>query len=275
MKKETILKMELTDGQAALFYLGQEGFLVKYRGKYFLIDPYLSDYVDRNCCTEDVKWIRKYPAPIQAGELDFIDCVLCMHAHFDHADPDTLRVLGEVCPQAKFIVPRPIKELIGSYGIASERILGARADEALQLCGCEIVPVPSAHEELHQDAEGEYMELGYKLLLGDISLYHAGDCCVYDGLAGRIRNVDVCMVPINGRGYYKMRDDIVGNMTVEEAVLLAKESHAGLLVPMHFDLYGVNGVNPAHFVDCVCSIHPVQRFHIFAPGECYIVSAGA
>ena len=270
MDKNFILETELTGSQTALFYLGQESFLVKYHDTYLLVDPYLSDYVDRNCCTETVKWVRKYPAPIKAEELDFIDYVLCTHDHFDHADPETLRILASACPNARFIAPKPIKDTILSYGIQPDRMIGAVADEVLEFDRCSIVPVPAAHEELHRDENGDYMELGYKILLGDISIYHAGDCCIYDGLAERILDIDVCMVPVNGRSYYKLRDDIIGNMTAEEAVLLTKEINAGLLIPMHYDLYDVNCINPAHFVDCLYTIHPTQKFHMFTPGERYI-----
>ena len=67
MDKKLFLNTELTDNQLALFYLGQEGYLFKYKNTHILIDPYLSDYVDQNCCTDTVKWVRKYPAPIKAA----------------------------------------------------------------------------------------------------------------------------------------------------------------------------------------------------------------
>lgn len=272
MKKSTIIETKLTDNQVALFYLGQEGFLIKYHEKYILIDPYLSDYVDQNCCSETVKWVRNYPAPIEATELDFVDYVLCTHAHFDHADPYTLSTLANCNPKAIFITPEPIKETILSYGITPERMIGAIADETLDLDGCRITPIPSAHEELHTDEHGNYMELGYKVIVGNTSIYHAGDCCIYDGLVERLMNVDVLMVPINGRSYFKRyEDDIIGNMTAEEAVILAKKTNAGMLIPMHYDLYSVNCVNPAHFVDTLYTINPMQKFHIFVPGEFYIV----
>lgn len=272
MTKQDILATELTKHQAALFYLGQEGMLIKYHNRYILIDPYLSDYVDQHCCTETVQWIRKYPAPIDAQELDFIDYVFCTHDHYDHADPDTLHTLAEVSPYAVFIAPKPIKDTLLSYGIPSERMIGAIADTKIDLDGCKIIPIPAAHEELHPDENGHYRELGYKIILDEISLYHAGDCCIYDGLAERLMDTDILMVPVNGRSYYKLRNDIIGNMTIEEAVLLAKETHAGMLVPMHYDLYDVNGINPAFFVDTLFSINPTQRFHMFTPGERYILS---
>lgn len=272
MDKKEILECRLSDNQVALFYLGQEGFLIKYHDKYILIDPYLSNYVDQNCCSETVKWVRNYPAPIEAKELDFVDYVLCTHAHFDHADPYTLSALAKYNSKAVFIAPEPIKDIILSYGIAPERLIGAIADETLKLNGCNITPIPSAHEELHTDGNGNYMELGYKILVGNSSIYHAGDCCIYDGLVERLMNVDVLMVPVNGRSYFKRyEDDIIGNMTAEEAVILAKKTNAGMMVPMHYDLYPVNCISPAHFVDTLYAINPTQKFHMFMPGECYIL----
>lgn len=270
MKKEFILNTKLTENQIAIFYLGQEGMLIKYQNRYLLIDGYLSDYVDQNCCTETVKWVRKYPAPIPAEELDFIDYVFCTHDHYDHMDPITLAVLAKQNPNAKFFAPEPVKDKLLAYGISPQNLFGAVADKAIELDGCKVIPVPSAHEELHQDAQSNYFELGYRIVIGNISLYHAGDCCIYDGLCERIRDVDIMMVPVNGRDYYKLRDDIIGNMNALEAVLLAKEANAGLLVPMHIDLYDVNRINPAQFVDTLVTHNPTQAFHLFVPGEKYI-----
>lgn len=270
MKREYFLNTRLAENQAALFYLGQEGFLIKYHDMYCLIDPYLSDYVDQNCSTDTVKWVRRYDAPILAEQLDFVDYVFCTHSHSDHADPVTLRALAAHNTKAKFIAPKPILDVIRSYGIDGGRMIGASAGQELHLGECRVTPVPAAHEELHTDENGDYMELGYKMIFGEISIFHSGDCCIYDGLAGHLENIDVLLVPVNGRSYYKLCNDIIGNMDAEEAVLLAQEVHARLLVPMHFDLYDVNGINPAHFVDCLYKINPEQSFHIFSVGERYI-----
>lgn len=271
MNKSIFFDVQPAHNQVALFYLGQEGFLFKYKETYILIDPYLSDYVDQNCCTETVKWVRRYPAPIQAEELDFVDYVLCTHAHYDHADPETLSKLAKINSKAKFIVPAPIRETIESYGISSDRIIDAIADKALELNGCSIFPVPAAHEELRTDENGNYFDLGYKIVFDNLSIYHGGDCCLYDGLTQRLLNVDILMVPVNGRSYYKRYvEDIIGNMTCEEAVILAKEANADMIIPMHYDLYDCNRINPAQFVDCLFTMNPSQKFHMFTPGEFYI-----
>lgn len=270
MNKEFITNTSLAPNQVALFYLGQEGFLFKYRNTNILIDPYLSDYVDQNCCSDTVTWIRNYPAPISAGELDFIDYVLCTHTHYDHTDPYTLAILAKMNPNATFIVPDFAKDLVSSYGISPNRIIGAVTTSAIHCGDCEVFPIPAAHEELHQDENGNYMELGFRINFDGISVYHGGDCCLFAGLNDYLKNVDIMMVPINGRSYYKLHNDIIGNMTIEEAVTLAKECNADMLIPMHYDLYSVNCVNPAVFVDYLYSNNPTQKFHMFVPGERFI-----
>ena len=270
--KSTVLQTKLAPGQVALFYLGQVGFLIKYQETYLLVDGYLSDYVDRNCCSEQVQWVRNYPAPIAAEELDFVDYVLCTHLHYDHADPDTLRTLARVNRRAKYLVSAANREAIAAYGIEKSSILGLSADRLTPLEeGIAVTAIPAAHEELHPDANGDYAEVGFRIALGDVTLFHAGDGCPYEGLAPRLAGCDVLLLPINGRDYYRTKVcDIIGCFDSREAVLLAKEVGASLLIPTHFDLYDCNGVNPACFVDALKTLNPAQPFHIFAPGERFI-----
>lgn len=269
--KTEVLNKNLTEDQVGIFYLGQVGFLLKFRGKYVLIDGYLSDYVDRNCCSELVQWVRRYPAPLHGEDLDFVDYVFCTHAHFDHADPDTLSAIARVNKNVQFVVPQAIVPVIEGYGISGESVLGVCTDQEYILDeDIAFTAIPSAHEELHPDGNGGYEEVGYRLCLGNVTLYHSGDCCMYDGLTERIMDTDVLMIPINGRDYYRNRGDIIGCFDSVEALTLAKEAHCKMLIPTHFDLYDVNAVNPAYFVDCQQRINPVQRYHIFMPGEGFV-----
>ena len=93
--RDKILSENLPDDRVALFYTGQVGFIFKFRGKYILIDGYLSDIIDRNNNFAP-GWVRRYPSPITGAELDFIDYVFCTHDHTDHADPVTLGEIARV-----------------------------------------------------------------------------------------------------------------------------------------------------------------------------------
>ena len=272
MNKNIFLNAELTEKQLGIFYLGQVGFIIKYKNKYVLIDGYLSDYVDKNCSSELVNWVRRYPAPIDAEELDFVDYVFCTHSHYDHADPYTLKKINSVNKKAKYIVSKSIKDIIKGYGINEENIIALKCDEKFILDEyISVTAIPSAHEELHTDENGDYLEVGFRFSFGDIDLYHGGDGCPYDGLENRLMGCDILMLPVNGRDYYRRYIcDIIGCFDSREAALIAKHCGAKLLIPTHFDLYDVNCINPAEFTDKLYKVNPYQSYHIFTPGEKYI-----
>lgn len=268
--KEKILSENLPDDRVALFYTGQVGFIFKFRGKYILIDGYLSDIIDRRNNFAP-GWIRRYPSPITGAELDFIDFIFCTHNHTDHADPETLGAISRVNKKARCFVSEAIKDEISSYISDTPSVTGVKADTAIDLgSGITVTPIPAAHEQLHKDENGNYKELGFIFDFGGKKLYHSGDCCMYDGLTERVKDVDIMMVPVNGRDYFRNQEDIIGCFDSYEAVRLAKAAKAKLLVPMHFDMYEANSLNPAQFVDTLYRLNPSQSFHIFTPGEAYI-----
>ncbi len=262
---------ELTNNQTALWYLGQEGFVIKHNNTHIAIDPYLSDYVDKNCCSENVTWKRLYPAPIDSSELNFLDAVLCTHSHYDHTDPWTLTKIAKANPKTKFVIPAPEVKTLISYGIDNARIIPAYSDTPIKIDDFTITPIPSAHEQLRADENGNYFEVGYIINDSKNTIFHAGDMCLYDGLIERLKNIDVAILPINGRDYFRNKNDIIGNFTIEEAVLLSKTINAKLLIPVHHDLYDVNRVSSAVFVDTLMRLNNKQRFHVFAPNEKYII----
>lgn len=268
--KEKILSANVPDDRLAVFYTGQVGFILKFRGKYILVDGYLSDLIDRNS-KGPVVWKRNYPSPISGTELDFIDFVFCTHDHTDHADPETLRNIRSVNKHAKFFVSEAIRSAVSGYVGDDDAVVGVKVDEKIQLTdSISVMPIPSAHEELHKDDNGNYAELGFVFDFDGITFYHSGDSCMYDGLTERIMNVDIMAIPVNGRDYFRSAANIVGCFDSYEAVMLAKAANAKLLIPTHFDMYDVNGINPAEFVDTLYKKNPGQCFHIFMPGECYI-----
>jgi len=267
--RQRILAAHPHEGQAAIFYLGQETVLIKCAGKYLLFDPYLTDYVDRNFATPETPWKRSYPAPIDPAELDFIDYVFCSHDHGDHCDPETLSVVAAASPQAVFLGSSAVcKSYVQLSGISAERTVCVRADEPAELSGGVIVTaIPAAHEELHPDGNGSYLELGFIVTLGGMRFYHAGDCCPYDGLIERLTNIDIGFLPINGRDWFRTSRNIIGNFDSAEAVMIAAQAGFSLLVPLHFGLYAINDASPAHFVSELNRLAPELPFHIFSPGE--------
>lgn len=260
--RDEILNIRVSDGYPAFFYVGQEGFIVKGPGTYLLIDGYLT-----GGCVPGEPFGRQYRPPIAPEELDFIDFVLCSHDHQDHLDPRTLRGILSVNDHARFVVPAPLAgKVCREYGVPENRIIRMHEGKRIHLGDFMLTPVASAHEELHTDGNGDYFEMGFLLETGTLRFYHSGDCCVYDGLAQKVGKTNIVFLPVNGRSYYKLRSNIIGNMNLEEAVLFAKEAGADLFVPMHFDLFSGNSI-PEHWIrDAVKQYAPGLPCRILHPG---------
>ena len=81
--------------------LGQSGYQLKTEKSEIIIDPYLSDSVNRVAGRP-----RLLPLPISPAEIS-CDAVICTHDHLDHLDPDTVT---EISPRQLFITTNEGKE---------------------------------------------------------------------------------------------------------------------------------------------------------------------
>lgn len=259
----------LARNAVSIRYIGQEGFIFGYKNLSVAIDPYLSYYVDENC-SELVKWRRKYAPPIKPEKLGFLDYVFCTHTHYDHADPITLAKFANAGNKTKFVVPASEVDTFLSYGITKERIIAAKCGEKVAFGSFSFESIPAAHEEFHVDENGNYKEVGYILYFGKFKFCHLGDTLVYDGLEEKIDRADVAFIPVNGRDYFRNKLDILGNIDANEAARLAKKSKIKLFVPMHHDLYEVNGESNSHVFEAADRYNPSGKIKIFRPNETII-----
>lgn len=90
------------------------------------------------------------------------------------------------------------------------------------------------------------------------------------------RKIDLALLPINGRDYYRGSRNIVGNMNYREAAEFAATSGFETVIPLHYDLFAGNAENPGYFVDHLYRHFPEQKFHMMARAERFVyVSAQA
>ena len=214
-------------------------------------------------------WGRNYRSPLKPEETDFVDVIFCSHDHMDHTDPLTIKGILSVNDHAKFVIPAAYAKRVSEVcGVPEERIIPAHSGVKLEfLPDFTALPLPSAHEELHRDEAGDYFEMGYVLNFGGLKVYHCGDCCIYEGQKELVGNVDIAMLPVNGRSYYRLHDNVIGNMTLEEAVLFARDASASLFIPMHFDLFPSNSIPAGYIPEAVKQYAPGMPYKIFQPGE--------
>jgi len=261
-----------------VWFVGQHGFVVCLGGLVFYVDVILNDLFDG-----DGNSLRVYPPPFSPDESQRVDYVLCTHNHIDHLNLDTLIPLAKANPQARFVVPAPLKKLLSDAGIAEDRVLAARARESMGLPGepVELSPVPAVHSRYVLEnggrETGDLDSLGFVLKGDGVSVYHSGDTWVTLPLLDALRihaPIDLAMLPINGTDWERTAANCVGNMNPLDAAKLARAVPFDLVIPSHYDMIAGNGENPARFAEAMYALCPEKRFHICALGERFVYKKG-
>ena len=252
--------------QLHLWWLGQSGFLIQWQGYHLLIDPYLSDSLTKKYAGTNKPHVRMTERVIAPERLDFVDVVTSSHNHTDHLDGETMIPLMNANPNLTVIVPR------ANVNFAAERLKVAPEkltpicvdDEPITISSFSFQAIPSAHESLEQDENGNHRFIGLIVQIGKWTIYHSGDCVPYHGLVERLRKwkIDLALLPINGRDPAR---GVPGNFTSDEAAQLGKQIHAGLVIPCHYEMFEFNTVSSEGFIKAAEKIR--QKYQLLKCGE--------
>ena len=201
-------------------WLGQAGLLFERGGVSVMIDPYLSNYVEK---VQPANYRR---SPVNEAYFNIDpDIMIFTHDHIDHYDPETapvffkksrkpMSVLGPTSVRAK-----AMGDLCGQNYILFDKFT------SVTLEGFIFTAVRAAHSDPY--AIGvvieDTVENKVYYVTGD-TLYNSR---IFDSLPDTGRNIDVLFLPINGVG---------NNMNPEDAVRFAADSGASLAVPLHTGL---------------------------------------
>src|SRR5882672_7944716 len=99
---------QTTGDSPALWWLGHSGFVVKWQGMVFYVDPCLSTPAGRTPISE---------APLKPEQATNADLILCTHAHPSHMDPGTLPAMLQASPRARVVIPKSAAEHACSIGM--------------------------------------------------------------------------------------------------------------------------------------------------------------
>jgi L-ascorbate metabolism protein UlaG (beta-lactamase superfamily) len=215
-------------GAPRLAWLGQAGFLLEWRGERIAVDPNLSPR-----CTIVRRELERTATPADLGALD---AVLVTHAHFDHLDLPTLAALPRV---DRLLLPR------GSEGYASSLaaappIVGLAPWESARVGELEIVAVPAFHHgsRWHPLASAR-LAVGWIVRSGEEAIYFAGDTGERNDFAAireRYRP-RIAVLPIGGFAPAWPIGRV--HLSPEQAVAVARELGAELVVPSHFGTFAL------------------------------------
>ncbi len=152
-----------------VWWLGQSGFLVQWRGQHLLFDPYLSDSLTQKYAPTDKPHVRMTERVVAPGELDFIDVATSSHNHTDHLDAETLIPLFHASPGMRLVAPAANRAFVAQRlgrELDDPAIVDLDAGTELVLGHFTITGLPAAHEALEQDELGRQRYLGFLVRVG-------------------------------------------------------------------------------------------------------------
>ena len=248
--------------QPSLTWLGQAGFCLEAEGLRILVDPFLSDHE-----------ARLFAPPDATPFATDIDWVLVTHGHLDHFDKDFVRTVERHSPSATLVLPSPLVDEASAVA-PMLNVIGIRPGDRRflsPLVGLHVIPawhgfeVADGYTQGHT-ADGASRYVGYVVRLPGCAVYHAGDTIITDELraALAVEQIDVALLPVNGRDYYRESMGLVGNMDAREAVRLASELGVEMLIPMHWDMFAGNTVRPALVID---ELPADTTMHVLTPAR--------
>lgn len=230
-----------------VWWLGQSGYMLAWKGAYALIDPYLSDSLTRKYADTEKPHVRMTEIPIAPERLDFVRVVTSSHNHTDHLDAETLKPLLQANPSITLIASEANRAFAAErVGVTADRISGITLNGPILSPPFAFYAVPAAHNVIEQDSRGHHKFIGLIIEAGPYVVYHSGDTLRYDGLEAYLQRwrIDLALLPINGNDPAR---GVAGNLNAGEAAALAKAIDAGLTLPCHYDMFTFNSAPPSEF----------------------------
>jgi L-ascorbate metabolism protein UlaG (beta-lactamase superfamily) len=237
--------------------LGGAGIALHTGAGLLYIDPFLAP-------GSDPGWVRREPPII--SRLPEAAVVLATHEHDDHADPVALAGLAQ-SPSCVFIGNVPSVERAQAAGFAPAQTRTIAVGGRVQHGVFTVTALPSVDPEIPAPmallVEAEVAGRVWRL-------YHGGDTQMHAGFAeaGRAYSIDLCCLSVgayaNGMQYY---------LTPAEAVEAARLLRARVLIPVHWDLWAVNGLPESVWTEV--SVPAEVNLVKLHPGEGWCVESGA
>ncbi len=265
------------DKSTAVWHIGQCGEIFKINHSVILVDPVLGPISDGNGLIR-----TEFAPPFSPNCSIPIHAVFCTHGHIDHLHPETISGIAKYHPETQFYFPAGIKEetrlLWKSF---PDRVTFLRQGDRLtflQTPALSVAAVAQPHDTYQTDENGNMTALGYIFQFDGITVYHAGDTVVTSQLVQEILHlgpIDAAFLPINGRDWLRESQNIIGNMTPEEAALFAEAIQARIVFPTHHDLITGNLGNPSAFGPIMDRLYPNRPYHFLKPGEFYLLRTHA
>jgi len=249
-----------------VWWLGQSGFLVQWRGERMLFDPYLSDSLTKKYAATDKPHVRMTERCIAPERLTGITRVTASHVHTDHLDAETLIPLAASNPGFRLYLPHPIWDEVNKRTGDAEITACPNGDHDHYYEGnWEIAGTVAKHNEVVRSEIGDSHYIGTLVRCGPFRIYHSGDTLWHDDIVKQCRAfgpIDIAFLPINGN---EPQRRVAGNLNGTEAAALAKFIGARVVVPCHYDMFEFNTASTDEFTHACDRLS--QPYRVLRCGE--------
>jgi L-ascorbate metabolism protein UlaG (beta-lactamase superfamily) len=207
---------------------------------------------------------RRVPVP-ELERLRDLDAVLISHAHYDHLDLPSLRLLAH---DGTVIAPRGCRSILRRAGVTHIVEMAAGDHDTVGPIGVDALSV--RHDGRRTPFGQEMPALGF-LLDGPTRIFFAGDTDLFDEMAALAGRVDVALLPIWGWGP-RLPEGHLDPRTAARATALIRPD---VVVPIHWGTLGTLWTRPERdpraparaFAEAVASLDAGIAVRILAPGE--------
>jgi L-ascorbate metabolism protein UlaG (beta-lactamase superfamily) len=223
-----------------LWWLGQSGFLLQWKGQRIIIDPYLSDSLTRKYVNTNKPHIRMSERVVNPALLNNISVVSSSHNHTDHLDAETLVPILENNPRITFVIPEANRYFVADRLQCDKKFpVGLNDGKSIAIGDFIFYGIPAKHNEIERDEHGNCKFMGYVIEFGKWKIYHSGDTLYFNEMAELLKPflVDIALLPINGNNPAR---EVAGNLNCKEAAKLAKAINAQCVIPCHYDMFTFN-----------------------------------
>ncbi len=222
----------LTDPADKIVWLGHASFFLQLSGIRILIDPVYGK----------LQFGERYSAmPVAPDELRNIDYVLVSHAHYDHCDKSSIKLLANNNPHAQLLTGLKLDGLISTW--TSNRIQTAGWYQEYELKnGLKITFLPSRHwaNRTLLDANTTLWG-GYMIQKDRTCIYYSGDSghgSHFKDIGELFQNINVALI---GTGAYSPAWFMEPmHQNPYDAVRAFHATHARTFIPFHYGTFDLS-----------------------------------